>query len=319
MADRKGRTSLFSTSSRELGLLTGFGNYGTILPVQLDGLVFIERRLHLGGELPSSVILQCPRLNTGLRIDIPSGDLTTHQQAYAVFKPVNTLSLCKQVLHEVGDYDAVIGKALEDGASLQLAWRMDARLDWIWQPEDVLGKYREWVVLYGLAIRQVRIGALLVDIVTFLFSLIGGQASPSRVTSGGTPPYAHTPQRWHSFGRTSGCRRLPGPHSAELSAQAQCVHVNTRRLHLFHKHSSGLPSPAAGPASRCFGPRRAATLRSAAWYETDIGCKRDVGPSQHRHGAESVPDHPASYRGGRVSRSTRVGRHTTVLGGGRAF
>lgn len=54
------------------------------------------------------------------------------------------------------DYDAVIGKALEEGSTLQLAWRVDTRLDWIWQNEDVMGMPRDWAVLYGLAIKQVR-------------------------------------------------------------------------------------------------------------------------------------------------------------------
>ena len=100
--------------------------------------------------------MRCPRLDTRLRIGIPSGDLSTIDKAYAIFTPNNTVNLCKQVLHKVEDYDAVIGKALSEGASLQLAWRVDARLDWVWQTEDVLGKQREWVVLYGLSIRQVR-------------------------------------------------------------------------------------------------------------------------------------------------------------------
>lgn len=72
-----------------------------------------------------------------------------------MFTPANTVNLCKQVLHKVEDYDAVIGKALQEGATLQLAWRVDARLDWVWQQDDVLGRYRDWAVLYGLALRQV--------------------------------------------------------------------------------------------------------------------------------------------------------------------
>ncbi|GJE98302.1 hypothetical protein PsYK624_145290 [Phanerochaete sordida] len=110
--------------------------------------------LKLGGELPTSVELRAPRLDTRLRIDIPSSELSTHDKAYAIFTPENTVNLCKQVLHKVEDYDAVIGKAIHEGASLQLAWRVDAKLDWIWQAEDVTGQHRDWAVLYGLSIKQ---------------------------------------------------------------------------------------------------------------------------------------------------------------------
>ena len=63
--------------------------------------------------------------------------------------------MCKHVLKEVEEYETLIGEALANGASLQLAWRVDARLDWVWQPEDVTGRYRDWAVLYGLSLRQV--------------------------------------------------------------------------------------------------------------------------------------------------------------------
>lgn len=68
------------------------------------------------------------------------------------------MNLCKQVLHSAEDYDAVIGKALTEGSSLRLAWRVDARLDWVWQTADVTGKHRDWAVLYGLSLKQVRLG-----------------------------------------------------------------------------------------------------------------------------------------------------------------
>jgi len=37
---------------------------------------------------------------------------------------------------------------------LELAWRIDTALDWVWQTEDVEGKAREWAVLCGLALKQ---------------------------------------------------------------------------------------------------------------------------------------------------------------------
>lgn len=114
-------------------------------------------RHHLGGELPSSIELRCVRLDTRVKIDVPSTELLDFHHAYQIFTPTNTVDLCKQVLDSLEDYDAVIGRAVENGASLQLAWRMDARLDWVWQPDDVTGRYRDWAVLYGLSIRQASI------------------------------------------------------------------------------------------------------------------------------------------------------------------
>lgn len=74
------------------------------------------------------------------------------------------MDLCKRVLNSVEEYDAVIGKALAEGSSLQLAWRVDARLDWVWQTEDVTGKPRDWAVLYGLPLKQVCPGFVTVSL-----------------------------------------------------------------------------------------------------------------------------------------------------------
>lgn len=108
----------------------------------------------LGGELPPSIEVRCPTLDTRLKIDVPQGH-AGGQSAFNVFTPSNTVGLCKNVLKKVEDYDEVIGGEIKHGASLELAWRMDTRLDWVWQPEDVLGNRRDWAVLYGLALKQV--------------------------------------------------------------------------------------------------------------------------------------------------------------------
>lgn len=38
---------------------------------------------------------------------------------------------------------------------MELAWRVGAKLDWIWQLHDLQGRPRDWAVLYGLALNQV--------------------------------------------------------------------------------------------------------------------------------------------------------------------
>lgn len=40
---------------------------------------------------------------------------------------------------------------------MELAWRRGAKLDWVWQPNDLHGRPRDWAVLYGLALNQVRL------------------------------------------------------------------------------------------------------------------------------------------------------------------
>lgn len=109
----------------------------------------------MGGELPTAVEVRCPTLDTRLKIDLPQSDFAIGDPAASVLDPLNALSLCKQALRRVEDYDEVIGRAIQNGASLELAWRMDTRLDWVWQTEDLLGNKRDWAVAYGLALKQV--------------------------------------------------------------------------------------------------------------------------------------------------------------------
>ncbi|KAI0086533.1 hypothetical protein BDY19DRAFT_995822 [Irpex rosettiformis] len=108
---------------------------------------------HLGNELPLSVEVRCPTLDARLQIDIPRDSLTD-EATYAVFTPSNIKDLCIHVLRQAADYNEVIGRVIRDGGSFELAWRMDIRLDWIWQPNDLFGNKRDWSVLYGLAIKQ---------------------------------------------------------------------------------------------------------------------------------------------------------------------
>ena len=46
-------------------------------------------------------------------------------------------------------------RRIGEGLSLRLAWRMGAKLDWVWQIHDLHGRPRDWAVLYGIALNQV--------------------------------------------------------------------------------------------------------------------------------------------------------------------
>ena len=67
----------------------------------------------------------------------------------------HVLALCRRVLRRSRERDIYVQQVLEQGTSLELAWRIDTALDWVWQSDDVEGKERQWEVLYGLALKQV--------------------------------------------------------------------------------------------------------------------------------------------------------------------
>ncbi|RDB17902.1 Meiotically up-regulated gene 56 protein [Hypsizygus marmoreus] len=105
----------------------------------------------LGGELPTAVEVRNPRLNTRVRIDIPTTD---DQGIYEVCSRENIIALCKKSLRSVGDWNNLIEREVMKGKVLELAWRVDTNLDWIWREDDVDGESRPWAVLCGLALKQ---------------------------------------------------------------------------------------------------------------------------------------------------------------------
>ncbi|KAF8158329.1 Pleckstrin homology domain-containing protein [Crassisporium funariophilum] len=108
----------------------------------------------MGGRIPSSVDIYSPRLNTKVKIDIPGAEGMRSSGLYRSFSRENVISLCMESLHEVPDWKYVLEREIKQGKSLQLAWRVNANLDWVWLEEDVLGKTRDWAVLCGLAFKQ---------------------------------------------------------------------------------------------------------------------------------------------------------------------
>lgn len=63
-------------------------------------------------------------------------------------------------LHETAsrDWKHVVEPEIAAGKTLELAWRVEAKLDWVWKEEDVTGQPRPWAVLCGLAMQQVNNG-----------------------------------------------------------------------------------------------------------------------------------------------------------------
>jgi hypothetical protein len=73
----------------------------------------------------------------------------------ATFNRDNIIALCRKVLKKYPDWEFIVERELEMGKHLELAWRMETKLDWVWLDDDVDGKTREWAVLCGLALKQV--------------------------------------------------------------------------------------------------------------------------------------------------------------------
>ena len=111
----------------------------------------------MGGQLPPFIEVRASALDTRIKIDIPHHDSANIGAAYAVFTRPNIISLCQKGLQAIPEYEALIAQHLRDGATLELAWRVDTMLDWVWQLNDVSGEYRDWAVLCGLALKQVPI------------------------------------------------------------------------------------------------------------------------------------------------------------------
>ena len=109
----------------------------------------------MGGQLPPFIEVRAAALDTRMKIDIPHYDSSDINAAYAVFTRSNIISLCQKNLEAIPEYEALIAQHIRDGASLELAWRVDTILDWVWQLNDVRGRFREWAVLCGLAMKQV--------------------------------------------------------------------------------------------------------------------------------------------------------------------
>jgi len=109
----------------------------------------------MGGEIPRSVDIHNPRLATKVTIDIPESSEFDTDSLYCLFKRHNVIELCMETLRKVPEWKYLMEGEMIDGRSLQLAWRVNANLDWVWLDDDVFGKPRDWSVLCGLAFKQV--------------------------------------------------------------------------------------------------------------------------------------------------------------------
>jgi hypothetical protein len=111
----------------------------------------------MGGQLPSTIEVRNPRMDAAVKIDVPT---TEDDQVFKVLSRDNIIRLCMHSLRSVPDWKSVIERQMANGQTLQLAWRADTNLDWIWLEHDTYGDPRPWAVLCGLALKQVGIANL---------------------------------------------------------------------------------------------------------------------------------------------------------------
>lgn len=94
-----------------------------------------------------------PSLDTKVKIDVPHISTVDSDR---MFTRANIIRLCMESLHDVPDWQEIVERQMHGGKVLELAWRIDTNLDWIWLETDVYGLHRAWAVLCGLALKQVR-------------------------------------------------------------------------------------------------------------------------------------------------------------------
>ncbi|KAG9103832.1 hypothetical protein FRC06_007644 [Ceratobasidium sp. 370] len=112
---------------------------------------------HLGGELPETVDIHCPALGTRVRVDIPNLDRWAPSDSWKHVTRSYLIDACGRSLRGLPDWDAMMESPALRGAKLQLAWRKESKLDWVWLESDEQGREIDWQVLFGLALRQPRL------------------------------------------------------------------------------------------------------------------------------------------------------------------
>jgi hypothetical protein len=102
-------------------------------------------------------------MDSRVKIDIPSSVSLATDEGMGMFSRQNIIALCRKSLKNFRDWESIVERELEKGKHLELAWRMEMKLDWIWLDDDVDGKSREWAVLCGLALKQVGFSLLIIN------------------------------------------------------------------------------------------------------------------------------------------------------------
>ncbi|KAH6912535.1 Pleckstrin homology domain-containing protein [Coprinopsis sp. MPI-PUGE-AT-0042] len=110
---------------------------------------------HRGGELPSFIDIFNPRTNSKVKVEIPFRREMDSQELFDMFSRENITTLCLKSLRLVPDWFSLVEREMTlHGKALELCWRRDASLDWVWLEDDAFGKSRPWALMAGLAVAQ---------------------------------------------------------------------------------------------------------------------------------------------------------------------
>ncbi|KAF9454744.1 hypothetical protein P691DRAFT_716543 [Macrolepiota fuliginosa MF-IS2] len=109
---------------------------------------------YLGGEIPRSIDIRNPRLGTKVAIELPPLDLMDAITAAKMFSRRNIIALCLRSLKPVPGWGNFVEYEKKRGRTLQLAWRSETHVDWVWFDRNAEGEQREWSVLCGLAFKN---------------------------------------------------------------------------------------------------------------------------------------------------------------------
>jgi hypothetical protein len=109
----------------------------------------------MGGTVPRTVDIQNPHLGSKVAFELPNLDLMDHETAIRMFSGRNIIALCIKSMKPIPGWTNFIEREKKKGRTLQLAWRSETHVDWVWEDQASEDGYREWTVLFGLALKSV--------------------------------------------------------------------------------------------------------------------------------------------------------------------
>ncbi|KAG8886651.1 hypothetical protein FRB97_000071 [Tulasnella sp. 331] len=105
----------------------------------------------IGGTLPEVIEVNVPQLGSRIRFDVPSSEFLEVTQGYKTINRSYILDTCRQ---EIGTEDW--RRICDDAGSVELCWRRNGNLEWIWLDRDVDGNPRDWSVIYPVGFRRLK-------------------------------------------------------------------------------------------------------------------------------------------------------------------
>lgn len=100
--------------------------------------------------LPDTIEVSCPLVHSRVSIPIPETG-----EDWKVLTRDFIIDQCSQAMESSFAWQTVVQLPILSGRRLELCWRSDTKLDWVWLKDDVDGEKRDWEVLFGMALNYV--------------------------------------------------------------------------------------------------------------------------------------------------------------------